>query len=329
VRYLITGGSGFIGSKFIEELSGRDETDLIVNFDVKPPATQAPNTEFVRGDVRDFASMRELMERKQITSLVHLAFLLNPIHDEYLMYDIDINGTERVLRAAAETGVQHVQVTTSAIAYGAWPDNPRPIAEDHPVRGMPDFSYGRDKADSDRLCQLWALEHPDRVMTIVRPTIVFGPGVDNFIYRPWETAPFMPLPDGVNEQIQFVHVDDTADALIRLLDAKAPGAFNVAADGTMTWQECADMIGLKTRNISYRTAYRLYDWAWKLRLPRVDAPAGVLGTVRYPWIVSNEKLKAETGWAPKYDARETFELTMRAKGKLPAGAAAPQAAPVG
>jgi UDP-glucose 4-epimerase len=330
VRYLITGGSGYIGGQLIEELSGRDETELIVNVDVKPPSKQAPKTEFVKGDVRDFSAMRELLERKEINSLVHLAFLLNPIRDENLMYDIDVNGTERVLRAAAQTGVEHVLVTTSAIAYGAWPDNPRPIAEDHPVRGLPDFSYARDKAESDRICQLWALENPDRVMTIVRPTIVFGPGVDNFIYRTWENSPFLPILDGVDEQTQFVHVDDVAVALKLLLDAKAPGPYNLAADGTMTWKECADLVGLKTREMPYKRAYRMFDWSWRLRLPKTESPAGVLATLRYPWIVSNEKLKATVGWEPKYTSRETFELTMRAKGKLaPAGAPAAAKSPVG
>jgi UDP-glucose 4-epimerase len=324
VRYLITGGSGFIGGQLIEELSGREETELIVNVDVKPPQRQSAKTEFVKGDVRDFGAMRELMERKQINSLVHLAFLLNPIRDENLMYDIDVNGTERVLRAAAETGVEHVVVTTSAIAYGAWPDNPRPIAEDHPVRGLPDFSYGRDKAEADRVCQLWAHENPDKVMTIVRPSIVFGPGVDNFIYRTWENSPFLPILDGVDEQVQFVHNEDVAQALILLLDAKAPGPYNLAADGLMTWGQCAGMVGLKTREMPYKRAYRLFDWSWRLHLPKTESPAGVLATIRYPWIVSNEKLKAAVGWEPKYTSQETFELTMRAKGKL-LGTPAPQA----
>ena len=41
-------------------------------------------------------------------------------------------------------------MTSSATAYGAFPDNPMPIAEDWPVRGQPDFSYARDKAEADR-----------------------------------------------------------------------------------------------------------------------------------------------------------------------------------
>ena len=51
------------------------------------------------------------------------------------MYDIDVNGTQAVLQAASEAGVKQVLVTSSATAYGAWPDNPEPIAEDWPVRG--------------------------------------------------------------------------------------------------------------------------------------------------------------------------------------------------
>ena len=40
----------------------------------------------------------------------------------------------------------------------------------------------------------------------------------------------------------------------------------------------------------------------------------------YPWIASNEKIKAELDWTPRYTSRETFEITMRAKGILADGA---------
>jgi UDP-glucose 4-epimerase len=329
VRYLITGGSGYIGSRLCQILAGRDGTERIVNVDVKPRAGATPQVEFVRGDVRDFAALRDLMEREKPDAVIHLAFLLNPIHDEALMYDIDVNGTAAVLRAASEAGVEHVLVTSSAVAYGAFPDNPRPIAEDWPVRGAPDFSYARDKAESDRVCQLWALEHPDRVMTIVRPTIVFGPGVDNFISRGWTKASFMPIADGVDEQFQLVHEDDTVTALMGLLDARAGGAFNVAADGTLTWRESAEMIGLKTREMPMKRLKRLYGLAWRLRLPGVESPPGNAEFIRHPWVVSNEKLKAETGWQPTATTREVFVETMYALGKIatPPAAAAPAATP--
>jgi UDP-glucose 4-epimerase len=330
VRYLITGGTGYIGSKLVDELSAREETELIVVVDVNPPKRQWPKTQFVKGDVRDRNATRELLKAHEIDTLVHLAFLLNPIRDEATMYDVDVNGTHATLWAASEAETKHVLVTSSASAYGAFPDNPRPIAEDWPVRGAPDFSYARHKAEADRVCQLWALEHPDAVMTIVRPCIVFGPNVDNFISRAWEKAPFFPLLDGVDEEFQLVHEDDVKSALVALLDAKAKGAFNLAGDGTMTWRQSAEMIDQKVREVSLKNMKRFAGVMWNLRLPNAEAPAGNLDFLRYPWVVSNEKLKSETGWSPKFDTLETFKTAMRAKGKLePEPSVAVPRAPVG
>jgi UDP-glucose 4-epimerase len=317
VRYVITGGTGYIGTRLTEILAERDETERIVLLDVRPPARAHQKTEFVKGDVRDLAANRALLEREQADALVHLAFVLNPIRDEGRMYDIDVNGTDAVLRAAADAGTEQVLVTSSATAYGAFPDNPVPIAEDWPVRGALDFSYARHKADADRICQLWAATHPDRVMTIVRPSIVFGPNVDNYISRTWKNSSFMPLIDGVEQEFQLVHEDDVVSAIVGLLDAKAGGAFNVAGDGTLTWNEAAEMVGLKVRKMSMKTLKRIYGVAWALHAPKVESPPGNLDFIRYPWVVSTEKLKSTAGWQPKYDTLETFKVTMRAKGVLP------------
>jgi UDP-glucose 4-epimerase len=315
MKYVITGGSGYIGARLTELLVARDETERIVNLDVSAPNVPWPKTEYVQGDVRDRASMRELLERESPDVLLHLAFIFNPIHDEALMYDIDVNGTQAVLEAASLVGTEQVLVTSSASAYGAFPDNPVPIAEDHPVRGQPDFSYARDKAEADRVCQLWAADHPDRVMTIVRPTIVFGPNVDNFISRGFEKSAFMPVMDGVEAELQLVHEDDVVTAIAGLVDGRHGGAFNVAADGTMTVRESAELIGQKVREMKFSTVYRIYSWAWRLHVPNVGAPAGNLHFLRHPWVVSNEKLKA-TGWEPTYESRAVFEQTMRAKGLI-------------
>ncbi len=314
MRYLITGGSGYIGSRLTEILVARDDVEGIVDLDVRPPASPQAKTTFVRGDVRDAEAIRELLERQRPNALIHLAFVLNPIRDEARMYDIDVNGTAAVLRAASEAGTEQVLVTSSATAYGAFADNPKPIAEDWPVRGQPGFSYARHKADADRSCQLWGLEHPDRVMSIVRPCIVFGPKVDNYISRTWENSSFFPILDGVDEEFQLVHEDDVVSAIIGLLDARAGGVFNVAGDGTLTWGESAELIGLKTRVMSMKTTRRIYAAAWALHAPRVESPPGNLNFLRYPWVVSNERLKSEIGWQPTATTREVFVETMHAKG---------------
>jgi UDP-glucose 4-epimerase len=158
-------------------------------------------------------------------------------------------------------------------------------------------------------------------MTIVRPCIVFGPNVDNYISRSWKNSSFMPIMDGVDEEFQLVHEDDVVSASVDLLDAKADGAFNVAGDGALRWGEAARMIGLRTREISFKAARRLYGIAWALHAPRIESPPGNLNFVRYPWVVSNEKLKTEIGWRPSADTREVFVETMYAMGLI----ATPQA----
>jgi UDP-glucose 4-epimerase len=317
VRYLITGGAGYIGSRLVDHLSGREETEAIVVADVKPPGGFRPKTTFRRLDVRDKQAVRTALAEERPDAVVHLAFLLNPIHDEAAMYAVDVGGTQNVLEAASAAGVKQVLMTSSTTAYGAFADNPVPLTEDDPVRGAPDFSYARDKAESDRLCRLWALEHPERTMTIVRPCIVFGPDVDNYIVRLWLRNPFRAEFGLGDPPLQFVHVDDVADALILLLEGQHGGAYNVAGDGYITVVEASDLIGLKARRVPYKLYKRLIGALWKARVS--EAPAGQLEFVIHPWVASNQKLKDATGWAPRWTSREVFELTMRAKGKIANG----------
>ena len=315
MRYVITGGAGYIGSRLVDFLSRRSDTEKIVVCDIASPRGYVPKTEFERLDVRDRDAVRATLERAKSDALVHLAFILNPSHDETLMYDIDVNGTHNVLEAAAAAGTQQVLVTSSAVAYGAFPDNPVPLTEEDPVRGVSAFSYARDKTESDRICQLWAAKYPERTMTIVRPCIVFGPNVNNYLVRLWTKQPFAADPGTLDNDIQFAHEDDVVEAITELLVGGHGGAFNVAGDGLMTSRECAEMIGSPIRRMPVRAYRGLARAMWNIRLS--EAPPGSVDFALYPWIVSNEKLKREIGWSPRYTTRETFEITMRAHGKLP------------
>jgi UDP-glucose 4-epimerase len=315
MRYLITGGSGYIGSRLVEQLAEREDTERIVILDVRPPAVPWPKCTYVEMDIRD-RRLHSLLQAEQPNALVHLAFVLNPIHDEHRMYDIDVNGTQNVLDAASAAGVEHLVVASSTTAYGAWPDNPVPLREGDPVRGMPHYEYARDKTEIDRMCQLWAVQHADRAMTIVRPCIVFGPNVENFIIHFWERAPFIPLIDGVDAELQYVHEDDVVETLSRLLLGRVAGIFNLTGDGTIRLSEGAALAGLKTRRISYEPYRRLVSVLWRLKVPRVEAPPGQLDFVRFPWLASNERIKAALGWQPRHSSRETFEIALAAKGKL-------------
>jgi UDP-glucose 4-epimerase len=313
---VITGGSGYIGSRLVEHLCGREDTERIVVCDLNPPRVMRPKVGFERLDVRDREAARSVLQRVKPDALVHLAFILNPVHDEHLMYDVDVNGTHNVLEAAGAAGTEHCLVASSAAAYGAFPDNPVPLTEDDPVRGVASFSYARDKTEADRICQLWAAKYPERTMTIVRPCIVFGPSVDNYLLRLWTKQPFQVDVGNLDNEFQFVHEEDVVAGVIRLLEGRHEGAFNVAGDGFMTLREMVELSGQPLRRMPLWLYRLLGKVMWGLHL--AETPPGQIEFAIHPWLVSNARLKEVAGWRPRYSSRETFEITMRAQGRLPA-----------
>ena len=133
-------------------------------------------------------------------------------------------------------------------------------------------------------------------MTIVRPCIVLGLNVDNYIVRGWEKSPFFPRFRGeLDQHLQFVHEDDLAEAITGLLLGRHAGAFNVAGDGVMTWQETAEVAGIKVRTMPFGVFYGLNKLMWNLRVPGTESPPGNLHFIRNPGCAPREA-QADAGW---------------------------------
>ena len=170
------------------------------------------------------------------------------------MYDVDVNGTHNVLEAAGTAGTAQVLVTSSAVAYGAFPDNPVPLTEEDPVRGVPGFSYARDKTESDRSASSGrglARPHDDDRPPLDR----VRPQRRQLPVAPMDQAAVRGRRREPGRAIQFMHEDDVVEAVTGLLLGRHAGAFNVAADGEMTLRECAELLGTPIRKMPLR-AYR-------------------------------------------------------------------------
>ena len=76
----------------------------------------------------------------------------------------------------------------------------------------------------------------------MRPCIVFGPNVDNYLVRLWTKQPFAVDAGNLDGHIQFVHEDDVVEAVSGLLLGRHAGQFNLAPDGLMTLRECAELL---------------------------------------------------------------------------------------
>ena len=157
-------------------------------------------------------------------------------------------------------------------------------------------SAGSHAVTADRLCQLWAARHADHKMTLLRPSLVFGPSVDNSISRLWTQEPFDARLADQDDAIQLLHEDDLVEALITLVTRGDAGVFNVAGEGTISVRDCAEITGLKQR-----------------RVPRAlskVARRGALESLRFikgQAVVSTERLRARTGWIPSHTSRTAFE----------------------
>lgn len=314
VRYLITGGSGYLGSRLIERLAERKHTEQIVNVDVAVPQFRPPNTSYRQIDVRNAEAVQTAVAEERPDVLVHLAFILDPTRDEPEMYEANVNGTFNVLAAAAAQGVERVYVTTATMAYGAWPGNPVPITEAQPVHGHARYVYARHAAEADRIAQLWATLHRQRLMTIVRPCTIFGPGADNHLVRMWDSQPFFPDFGTGDQPTQFLHIDDAISGLTALIDSAQPGAFNLTPDGEITWHQCAAVAGVEVRPVREESFTGLASGMWRLRMPGVEIPPSFVDFFKYPYLASNERMKqAVPVWRPQHTSADVFGAQMAAR----------------
>jgi UDP-glucose 4-epimerase len=312
LRYLVTGGAGYIGSRFVETLAERRGTTSVLVADLHPPRLRPVKTNFHELDVREAEAVARLVESERPDVLVHMAFLIDPRGEEPEMYEVNVNGTFNVLAGASRAGSERVMVLTATMAYGAWPDNPIPIPESQPVHGHAHYPYARHTTEADRIAQLWATLHPQRRMTIVRPCTVYGPGADNHLVRMWEEQQFFPDIGTLDQPTQFLHIDDAVPALVGLAEGGYPGVFNLVPDGEVSWRECAQIAGLETRPMREESFAELAGGLWRVGQSGAAMPPTFLDFVKYPWLAGNAKIKqALPEWQPRYSSRIAFEQMMQ------------------
>src|SRR3954469_20239465 len=118
-RALVTGGSGYFGTMLVAELL--EHGDTVRTFDLNPP-DGALDVEHVGGDIRDSKSIRGACE--DIDVVYHNVAQAPLAKDPGLLESVNVGGTDTLLRAAAEAGVDKVVFTSSSSVYGIPTANP-------------------------------------------------------------------------------------------------------------------------------------------------------------------------------------------------------------
>lgn len=293
----VTGSSGALGSAVVRELASRPAAEVAEVIAVDAVGATVPWPARVterRADVRDAALARVVAGADVV---VHVAGLHHPGADPAERQAVNVRGTEQVLTAARAAGVARVVLVTSAMVYGALPDNPVPLTEDAPLRAPQDDSVVGDFVEVERLVANARDTAPAPEVTVLRPVTVVGPGADSALTRYFE-SPRLLVVRGSAPRWQFCHVADLARACGLAALGAVSGAVNVSPPGWLTQAEVQAHTGRRPFELPSSVAVAAAE-----RLHRAGLTVGTaseLAYLQHPWLVDSSKLHA-AGWRPEHD----------------------------
>jgi UDP-glucose 4-epimerase len=248
VRYIVTGGAGFIGSSIVKKLVARgDDVTVIDNLNTG----KEENLKSVIDKItflKDSILNRELLEKQSqnIDGIFHQAALASVQDsfskpDEY--HDVNVNGTENILKLAKKNDFRVVYASSSSV-YG----NPERIPIKESDKKNPINPYAETKLKQDQL----AIKYSEMGVKVIglRYFNVFGKGQSKeyagvlklFLERIRDKLP--PKINGDGTQFRdFVYVEDVADANIMSMDSDINhGFYNVGTNTSITILDLAKTI---------------------------------------------------------------------------------------
>jgi nucleoside-diphosphate-sugar epimerase len=254
-------------------------------------------------DVRDPTLAGRLSD---VDVVVHTDIDYSPDSDARVRRAFNVRGAQTVLTAAAAGGVGRVVLVTSAMVYGARPDNPVPLPEESPLSVDSDDSVVSDLLEIEHLAERSPRAHPGLQVSVARPAALVGDGIDTLATRHFE-APRLLAVKGSAARWQFCHIDDLVSALELAVAGKVIGDFAVGCDGWLEQDELQEIAGLRRielpAGLTFATAQRLH------RAGITPAPVADLRYMVYPWVVDCQALR-EAGWQPRFDNAAALEALL-------------------
>src|SRR3954452_13023311 len=289
MRVLVTGASGFVGRATCRELQERGHEVIAL---VRRPGSEPPGASAVEGDISkgDESSLNAPVAEARPDAIIHLAAEIASQRDQRKLLATNVDGTRRVVAAAKACGTSLKLVFCSTVvtgdAHGALlePDKPLPVTT----------PYGRSKQEGEQVIARSGLPH-----AIVRPSHVYGPGgwyEEEFVGRLRQPGRFAVIGRGDNWW-DVVRVEDVASALVSAAEGGPDGAVYHAVDDQPI--RFYDFIALTAKALGVGPPRRI-----PAALARIAAGRHAVTAVTRSARSSNETLKHELGWQPRFPTAE-------------------------
>jgi nucleoside-diphosphate-sugar epimerase len=300
---VVTGGSGYFGSLLVRRLV--EEKRAVRVFDLNDADDRPPGVEYVRGDVRDAALCRSVCAGAGV--VFHCVAQVPLAKDHQLFWSVNRDGTRNVLEAAAGAGVKKVVYTSSSAVFGV--PVTCPIMPQTPPR--PSEEYGAAKLAGEQLCHEFAARGLD--VSIIRPRTIMGHGRLGIMQVVFEWVAqgqnVFVLGSGDNE-FQFVHADDLADACLRAAGRPGCATYNIGADRYGTMRETLE--GL-CKHAGTGSQVRSLPYGFTVMAMKLSNRLGLSPLAPYHWLVYGrdvafdiQKPKRELAWHPRWSNVEMF-----------------------
>lgn len=308
------GAFGALGRRLLGVLEADDAVDKIVAVDVRSGA------DLVDDDDHDHAAfllrhpkltahildltmpgadreLAALLKAEDAGALFQLAMLSTPTHHTEMAHELETVGTHYVLNAVAASGVERLICLSSAMVYGARPDNPAFLSEDAPLRPPPSRAL-KDKADADADARRFAAEHPKIAVCVARLGAMVPVAPDHFWTRILSRR-LVPAVLGYDPLLQLLHPDDAVAALVALWRVGARGPVNVVGRGYLPLSHILTRLGAAPLYLPAGVGQSLIGALWQAQL--IEMPAHFLGYLRWPWLCDDHRLRSLTGFVPRHD----------------------------
>jgi nucleoside-diphosphate-sugar epimerase len=283
MRVLVTGASGFVGRAACAELIERGHEVAAL---VRRPGSQPAGTKAVHGDIAaEDDSLLGPFVAAAPDCVIHLAAEIASQRNEAKLYATNVDGTRRVVRAAAGAGKPKVVFCSTVVtgeAHGELlePDKPLPV----------DTPYGRSKQAGERI-----VAECGGPYAIVRPSHVYGAGgwyEEEFVTRLRQPGRFAVIGKGDNWW-DVVRVEDVVSALVDVAERAPSGAvYHVADDEPIRFY---DFVALTARALGVGPPRRI-----PAALARLAAGRHAVTAVTRSARSSNARLKEDLGWQPRF-----------------------------
>lgn len=307
MRYLVTGGSGFLGINLIRHLLDQGHTVRsldVVEFDY---ADCVDRVEAVIGDIRDPKAVTDSM--KDIDIVVHTAAAL-PLYSPEDIRSTDIDGTAILLAAAKDAGIDRFVMISSTAVYGI-PDH-HPLLETDQLIGV--GAYGEAKIAAEEVCL--SFREKGMCVPVIRPKSFIGPerlGVFALFYDWAYTGHGFPMIGSGKNRYQLLDVEDLVDAIYlccTLPRDVVNDTFNVGAEEFTTmkndYQAVLDRAGYGKKIKGFPAAPMIWTLRVLEALHLSPLYKWVYETASKDSFVSIDKAKAVLGWQPKYSNRDAL-----------------------